>query len=116
MAHAISRSPHKSGVTRKPRQKYPVGARQVQGVRQYDLSLGDRGRLVLPASLRKDLGLRAGERLVLIVEPSGEMRLLSLRRQVDKCLGMFARLAPERVLSEELIAERRAEAKREKAE
>lgn len=44
------------------------------------------------------------------------MRLASLARQVDKCMGMFADKFPERILSEELIAERREEARRKNEE
>jgi hypothetical protein len=51
---------------------------------------------------------------VLIVDESGEMRLLNLRRQVETGMGMYRHLAPRGTLaSEELIAERRKEARRE---
>ena len=82
----------------------------------YSLQLGERGRVVLPAPVRKRLKLNPGDRLVLIVDESGEMRLASLKRQIDKCMGMFADISPERILSEELIAERREEARRENEE
>lgn len=86
-------------------------------LRQYQLQLGNRGRVVLPARIRKKLGLHPGDRLVLIVDDSGEMRLVSLRQQVQKCMGMFKNLAPPGTLvSEELIAERRREAEREEHE
>jgi hypothetical protein len=62
--------------------------------------------------LRVGEGGSFGDRLVLIVRQSGEMRLASLKRQNDKCMGMFADKSPERILSEELIAERREEARR----
>jgi AbrB family looped-hinge helix DNA binding protein len=79
--------------------------------------MGQRGRIVLPASVRKRLGLRHGDRLVLIAEDSGEIRLMSLRHQVERCAGMFAHLvAPGTRPSEELIAERRLEAAREEQE
>lgn len=82
----------------------------------YALPLGERGRIVLPARVRKRLKLSPGDKLVLIVDESGEMHLASLRRQIDKCMGMFADLQPERIASEELIAERREEARREELE
>ena len=79
----------------------------------YVLRLGEGGRVVLPAKVRKRLELNPGDRLVLIVRQSGEMRLASLKRQIDKCMGMFADKSPERmILSEELIAERREDARR----
>ena len=82
----------------------------------YALQLGERGRVVLPAPVRKRLKLSPGDRLVLIVNKSGDMRLASLKRQIEKGMGMFADIAPERILSEELIAERREEARRENEE
>ena len=66
--------------------------------------------------MRQQLDLHAGDRLVLIVDESGEARLVSARRQIDKYRGMLARIARGRNLSEELIAERRAEALREEEE
>lgn len=82
----------------------------------YALQVGERGRVVLPARVRKRLKLSPGDRLVLIVDESGEMRLSSLKRQIDKCMGMFADLQPHRIASAELIAERREEARREELE
>jgi AbrB family looped-hinge helix DNA binding protein len=82
----------------------------------YALQLGERGRVVLPAPVRKRLKLSTGDRLVLMVDESGEMRLASLKRQIDKGMGMFADLQPHRIASEELIAERREEQRREDLE
>ena len=81
---------------------------------RYRLQLGARGRVVLPAEARKQLGLRAGDRLVLTVEPEGTIRLLSLHQQLKKARGMFRSKEPQRILSRELIQERRREAKRER--
>jgi len=80
---------------------------------QVEVRIGDRGRLVLPAHIREHLGIRAGDRLVLIADEPGAVRLVSLRKQVERFCGMLAGVAPKRVLSEELIAERREEARRE---
>jgi|HubBroStandDraft_3_1064219.scaffolds.fasta_scaffold353215_2 AbrB family looped-hinge helix DNA binding protein len=79
----------------------------------YVLHLGDRGRLVLPSELRKSLGLKTGEELVLTVDEDGGMRLTSRRQRLDRVQGMFASIQPRRILSEELIRERRREARRE---
>jgi AbrB family looped-hinge helix DNA binding protein len=79
----------------------------------YVLHLGDRGRLVLPSELRKSLGLKTGEELVLTVDEDGGMRLTSRRQRLDRLQGMFASIQPHRILSEELIRERRREARRE---
>ena len=82
----------------------------------YVLQVGERGRVVLPAKVRKRLSLSPGDRVVLNVDTSGDMRLASLTRKIEKGMGMFADVAPERILSEELIAERREEARRENEE
>ncbi len=80
---------------------------------QYTLHLGARGRLVLPASIRERLNLKEGDRLVLTVEADGSLRLLSLREQVRKLQGLFKNIAPGVSLADELIQERREEARRE---
>ncbi len=79
----------------------------------YTLTVGDRGRLVLPASVRRDLGLKKGDRVSLKVDADGEMRLISFREAARRARGMYAHLAPGRSLVDELIAERREEARRE---
>ncbi len=79
----------------------------------YVLHLGDRGRLVLPARLRKQLRLKTGEALLLTVDEHGAMRLSTRRQRLDAVRGMFASISPERILSEELIQERRQEVRRE---
>ena len=82
---------------------------------QYPLHLGPRGRVVLPAPVRRELGLEEGDRLVLTIEGSGKVTIRSLREQAKKCAGLFARVAPGRNLVDELLAERREEARRESA-
>ena len=84
---------------------------------QYPLHLGARGRVVIPAQVREELGLKPGDRMVLIFDrATGEMKLISIRRAVQRFRGILKHIQPERSLSEELIAERRAEALREDQE
>ena len=73
------------------------------------LAVGDRGRIVLPATLRKRLDLREGDRLILTVEEDGSFKLTPAKRVVERLRGRFAGLAPKS-LTDELLAERRAEA------
>jgi AbrB family looped-hinge helix DNA binding protein len=80
---------------------------------QYTIRAGERGRLVLPASLRKRIGLQEGDRLVVRVEPDNSLRLVSLTDQIRRLQGIFKDIAPGVSLAEELIQERRAEAQRE---
>ncbi len=80
---------------------------------QHEILIGERGRLVLPAEVRETLGLSAGDKLVLTVDSEGTMLLRSLRERLRKSRGLFRSIHPERVLSRELLEERRREAKRE---
>jgi AbrB family looped-hinge helix DNA binding protein len=81
--------------------------------KSYPLELGGRGRLVLPAAVRRELDLSTGSRLVLTVEPDGSLRLTSARARADRLRGVLAAVSPERSLTEELMAERREEARAE---
>ena len=80
---------------------------------QYTIRAGERGRLVLPASLRKRIGLQEGDRLVITVEGDNSLRLVSLSQQVQKAQGLFKDIAPGVSLANELIQERRLEARQE---
>lgn len=82
----------------------------------FALDLGPRGRLVLPAVVRKRLGLKEGDRLILTVEPDGRMRLASAREAARRARGLLREILPEasrRSLADELIEERRKEARGE---
>ena len=79
----------------------------------YPLQLGDRGRLVLPAEIRKRLNLNQGDLLLLSVESDGSLRLANARQAVRETRGLYRARARHRSLADELIAERRAEARRE---
>jgi AbrB family looped-hinge helix DNA binding protein len=81
----------------------------------YVVRLGDRGRVVLPAKLRRLAGLREGDDLVVLFE-GGILRLVAKRELARAGRGMFAHVAPERDLIGELISERREEARRETQE
>ena len=79
----------------------------------FSVQLGDRGRLVLPAEIRKQLNLREGDQLLIAVQPDGTLRVTSPRQAVHETRGLYRARARHRSLADELIAERRAEAKRE---
>ncbi|HEV2013286.1 MAG TPA: AbrB/MazE/SpoVT family DNA-binding domain-containing protein [Candidatus Dormibacteraeota bacterium] len=79
----------------------------------FPVQLGDRGRLVLPAEIRKQLNLREGDELLVTVQPDGSLRLTSPRLAVRETRGLYRAQARHRSLVDELIADRRAEAKRE---
>jgi AbrB family looped-hinge helix DNA binding protein len=79
----------------------------------YSVALGERGRLVLPAPLRKRLDLESGDRLILMLDEQGGFRVVSARELAKRLNGLYRDLAPGRSLVDELIAERREEARRE---
>ncbi|WP_105318329.1 AbrB/MazE/SpoVT family DNA-binding domain-containing protein [Thermus tenuipuniceus] len=79
----------------------------------YVVQVGSKGRVVLPAEVREALGLREGERLLSTVEPEGTVRVEPLRKAVEEVYGLFRNVAPGVSLVEELIRERREEARRE---
>ena len=76
--------------------------------------IGPSGRLVIPAEYRKALGISVGDDVVLHLE-DGELRILSVSRAIHRVQDAVRRYAgdDEVLWSEELIAERRAEAARE---
>jgi AbrB family looped-hinge helix DNA binding protein len=82
-----------------------------------EVVVGDRGRVVLPSDIRAALGLEPGDRMLLSTDPDGSLRLRPYRAVARQGLGLLADLAPgEESMVDELIAERRAEARREDAE
>jgi AbrB family looped-hinge helix DNA binding protein len=71
--------------------------------------------LVLPSEIRRQLNLHAGDRLILSLEPDGSLHLQTARELAERFRGAFATEEPERSLVDELITERREEARREEA-
>ncbi len=78
--------------------------------------MSENGRVLIPAEIRKQLGLVAGEPITLTVEGQ-ELRLMTRRARIRAAQASVARYVPEgRRLEDELIAERREEARREMAD
>jgi AbrB family looped-hinge helix DNA binding protein len=71
--------------------------------------LGRQGRLVIPAEIRKALGLAPGDPLHLRVA-AGRLVLERPKDAVSELRRLGAAVPPGRSLVEELLAERRAEA------
>lgn len=88
--------------------KHPVVQKAVQ--------LGVKGRLVLPAGVRKVLQLREGDRLLLQLRDDGVIELVKAEEVVRGSKGLLKRLYPAlkgKTLARELIQERRREARQE---
>lgn len=97
-----------------PEYKLPADLQPVQAPGVYHVTVTDRGRLVLPAEIRKHLKIRAGDRVAVAIEEDGTIEIETLDVSIRKMRGMFKHLAkPGRLASDELIAERRREARME---
>lgn len=80
-----------------------------------EVRVGAQGRLVIPASLRKSLNVKAGDRL--IARRVGESLVLERRGAIEKRLQDRFRHIPKEVsMVDELVAERRKEAALEASE
>ncbi len=67
------------------------------------------GRLVIPATYRKVLGLKPGDEVHLILE-NGEIRIMSVRQAISRAQTLLRKYIPEgRNLSQELIQDRKDE-------
>lgn len=78
--------------------------------------LNDNGRIVIPAGIRQELGLRPGDTLLLSVE-DGVLKVESQQARIRRVQQSLRQLIPSgRVLSDELITKRREGAQREMEE
>ena len=74
--------------------------------------MGSGGRLVIPAAIRKALGLAPGDEIVLVIE-QGELRVFSARHAALRAQALVRPHVPKGTsLVEELLAERRDESQR----
>lgn len=77
------------------------------------LRLNENGRIVIPAAIREEVGLKKGEEVILWAE-RGEVRITTAASRAQRARELLRKYVPEGVsLSDELIAERRREAARE---
>jgi AbrB family looped-hinge helix DNA binding protein len=77
------------------------------------MRVNENGRVVIPASYRKALGINVGDEVVLRIEDE-ELRITTLKRRLAQAQRRVRRyVKPGRSLADELIAERREAAKRE---
>lgn len=69
-----------------------------------------RGRILLPADVRKDLNLSKGDRLIVQRPAPGVVQLLSAREAASRLRGALTSRSEGRSLVQELLEERRREA------
>ena len=81
--------------------------------RETRMRVNDNGRVVIPASYRKALGIKAGDEVLLRMEDD-ELRITTMKRRIERAQRLVRKcVKPGTSLVDELIAERREAAKRE---
>jgi AbrB family looped-hinge helix DNA binding protein len=77
------------------------------------VKIGEGGRIVIPSEYRKELGIDIGDELLLHME-NGKMILMTRKRAIAYVQEQMEKYSTGgRVLSEELLADRREDAKHE---
>jgi AbrB family looped-hinge helix DNA binding protein len=85
-------------------------------VQRAKTKLNSNGRIVIPAAIREALNIKPGDTLLLEAS-GGVLRIESFERKLREIQNEIIRLVgPDRSLADELIAERREEARREQME
>jgi len=76
--------------------------------------INENGRVVIPASYRKALGIKSGDEVILRME-DGELRITTMKRRLERAQRRVRQyVEPGVSLADELIAERREAARRER--
>jgi AbrB family looped-hinge helix DNA binding protein len=76
------------------------------------MRVNENGRVVIPASFRKALGINIGDEVVLRIDD--ELRIATLKRRIQQAQRLVRKhVKPGRSLVDELIAERRERAPNE---
>lgn len=82
-------------------------------IKQAKARISPNGRVVIPAAIRQQLGVKPGDPILMDVE-DGVLRLESYPTRIARIQRELAQyIAPGVSMADELIAERRAEARRE---
>ena len=75
--------------------------------------LGESGRIVLPAAIRKELGLKVGDRLT-VSSDQGAIRILSRKMALERIrAGIIRQRGSLEGILDEFLAEKHEEAARE---
>lgn len=77
------------------------------------LRINENGRVVIPATFRRALGIKPGDEVILRMEED-ELRITTMKRRIERAQRLVRKyVKPGVSLVDELIAERREAAKRE---
>ncbi len=81
--------------------------------RKTRMRVNENGRVVIPASFRKRLGIRVGDEVVLRIQ-GDELRVTTLKRNIERAQRLVRKhVKAGTSLVDELIAERREAARNE---
>jgi AbrB family looped-hinge helix DNA binding protein len=87
--------------------------------RFFNARINENGRIVIPAPIREQMGLKAGEAVVMEVE-DGVLRIESHRAHIHRIQQEFRqpavpgrKLAPQQLITEQLIEDRQQDATQE---
>ena len=77
------------------------------------MRINENGRIVIPASFRKALGVDIGDEIILRMEDD-ELRITTMQKRLERARRRIRQyVKPGVSLADELVAERREAAKRE---
>ena len=83
---------------------------------KYRVRMAAGGRIVIPADVRQELGVKEGDELLLTREPSG-IRITTVEQTVREVQAFFAQFKkPGESVVDEFLEERREEAAKEERE
>jgi AbrB family looped-hinge helix DNA binding protein len=84
-----------------------------RGMEAQRVKIVEGGKLVIPAVMRRELGIGAGDTVMVDID-NGELRVRSLSKALERARAILRRHIPEGTnLADELITDRRAEAEYE---
>jgi AbrB family looped-hinge helix DNA binding protein len=82
-------------------------------VKESHIRINENGRVVIPASFRRAMGITSGDTVVLRLD-NDELRITTLRKRLKRAQQIVRKHVPRTTsLVDELIAERREAARRE---
>jgi len=80
---------------------------------EIEIKVNENGRVVIPAQFRKTLGIQVGDSVIARVEDD-ELRITTVKGRIRRAQRLVRQyIKPGRSLADELIAERRREARNE---
>ena len=80
---------------------------------EIELKVNEQGRVVIPAEFRKTLGIHVGDSVIARVEDD-ELRITTVKGRIRRAQRLVRQyIKPGRSLADELVAERRREARNE---